>query len=203
MKTIPLERLLLATRNKGKIRELKRLLSGIPGIELLTFEKIPFSEVEETEETFLDNALLKAEAILEQTGLPVLAEDAGLEVLSLGGEPGVRSARYAGGDHDYSANNSLLLKRLEGVMDRRARFITVAVLLLPDRQVFVTTGVLPGEIADAPRGEGGFGYDPLFIPAGGSRTLAELSLEEKNRISHRMRAIRRMRLIIRDLVSQG
>jgi len=203
MKTIPLERLLLATRNRGKIRELKRLLSGIPGIELLTFEEIPFSEVEETEETFLDNALLKAEAILEQTGLPVLAEDAGLEVLSLGGEPGVRSARYAGGDHDYSANNSLLLKRLEGVMDRRARFITVAVLLLPDRQVFVTTGVLPGEIADAPRGEGGFGYDPLFIPAGGSRTLAELSLEEKNRISHRMRAIRRMRLIIRDLVSQG
>ena len=203
MKTIPLERLLLATRNRGKIRELKRLLSGIPGIELLTFEKIPFSEVEETEETFLGNALLKAEAILEQTGLPVLAEDAGLEVLSLGGEPGVRSARYAGGDHDYSANNSLLLKRLEGVMDRRARFITVAVLLLPDRQVFVTTGVLPGEIADAPRGEGGFGYDPLFIPAGGSRTLAELSLEEKNRISHRMRAIRRMRLIIRDLVSQG
>ncbi len=203
MKTIPLERLLLATRNRGKIRELRRLLSGIPGIELLTFEEIPFSEVEETEETFLDNALLKAEAILEQTGLPVLAEDAGLEVLSLGGEPGVRSARYAGGDHDYSANNSLLLKRLEGVMDRRARFITVAVLLLPDRQVFVTTGVLPGEIADAPRGEGGFGYDPLFIPAGGSRTLAELSLEEKNRISHRMRAIRRMRLIIRDLVSQG
>jgi len=92
------------------------------------------------------------------------------------------------------------LKRLQGVEDRRARFITVAVLLLPDRRVFVTTGTLPGTIAHAPAGEGGFGYDPLFIPSGASKTLAQLSLDEKNRISHRMRAMRRMKPIIRDLV---
>jgi len=198
-----MERLLLGTRNKGKIMELKGLLSDLSGIEILTFEDVPFFEVAETGETFLDNALLKAESIVKETGLPVLAEDAGLEVFSLAGAPGVRSARYAGEGHDYSANNALLLKRLQGVDDRRARFITVAVLLLPDLQVFVTTGILPGTIAHAPAGEGGFGYDPLFIPAGASRTLAELSLVEKNRISHRMRAMRRMRPIIRDLTAQG
>jgi len=198
-----MKRLLLGTRNKGKIEELKGLLSDLSGIELLTFEDLPFSPVEETGETFLDNALLKAESIVRETHLPVLAEDAGLEVFALAGAPGVRSARYAGGGHDYSANNALLLKRMEGVQDRRARFITVAVLLLPDRRVFVTTGVLPGRIARVPAGEGGFGYDPLFIPAGASHTLAELSLVEKNRISHRMRAMRRMRLIIGDLIAQG
>jgi len=195
-----MERLLLGTRNKGKISEIRGLLSDLSGIELLTFEDIPFSEVEETGETFLDNALLKAGSIVREASLPVLAEDAGLEVFALGGEPGVRSARYAGEGHDYAANNALLLKRLQGVEDRRARFITVAILLLPDRQVFVTTGILPGTIARAPAGEGGFGYDPLFIPSGASRTLAQLSLAEKNRISHRMRAMRRMKPIIRDLV---
>lgn len=193
-------RLLLGTRNRGKIAEIKGLLADLSRIELLTFEDAPFSEVEETGESFLDNALLKAEAIMEETGLPVLAEDAGLEVFALGGEPGVLSARYAGEGHDYSANNALLLQRLEGVEDRRARFITVAVLLLPDRQVFVTTGTLPGRIAHAPAGGKGFGYDPLFIPAGAARSLAQLSLVEKNRISHRMRAIRRMRPIIEDLI---
>ena len=195
-----MERLLLGTRNKGKITEIRGLLSDLSGLELLTFEDIPFSEVEETGETFLDNALLKAGSIVRETGLPVLAEDAGLEVFALSGEPGIRSARYAGEGHDYAANNALLLKRLQGVEDRRARFITVAVLLLPDRRVFVTTGTLPGTIAHAPAGEGGFGYDPLFIPSGASKTLAQLSLDEKNRISHRMRAMRRMKPIIRDLV---
>jgi len=194
-----IERLLLGTRNRGKIAELRSLLSDLPDVELLTFEDLPFSEVEETGETFLDNALLKARSIVKETGLPVLAEDAGLEVFYLGGEPGVRSARYAGDGHDYSANNALLLERLRGVEDRRARFITVAVLILPDHQVFVTTGTLSGTIAHAPAGDGGFGYDPIFIPERMSRTLAEISLDEKNRISHRMRAMRRMGPIIADL----
>ncbi|HHK66914.1 MAG TPA: non-canonical purine NTP pyrophosphatase, partial [Candidatus Acetothermia bacterium] len=105
-----MERLLLGTRNKGKITEIRGLLSDLSGLELLTFEDIPFSEVEETGETFLDNALLKAGSIVRETGLPVLAEDAGLEVFALSGEPGVRSARYAGEGHDYAANNALLLK---------------------------------------------------------------------------------------------
>jgi len=195
--------LLLGTRNTGKIAELERLLGEVDGLALLTCADRPFSEVEETGETFLDNALLKARAILSETGLPVLAEDAGLEVAALGGVPGVRSARFAGTPVDYRANNDLLLERLDCVDDRRARFVAVAALLLPDGNAFVTTGVLAGTIGERLIGEGGFGYDPLFVPVGGSRTLAELPLEEKNRISHRMQAMRRLMPILRDLVDEG
>jgi len=194
-----MRQLLLGTRNVGKTAELKSILCDIEGLELLTCADRSFSEVAETGETFLENALLKARGILTETGLPVLAEDAGLEVAALAGAPGVRSARFAGIPVDYGANNRLLLERLAEVEDRRARFVTVAALVLPDERVFVTTGVLEGAIGDRPIGEGGFGYDPLFVPDGESRTLAQLTLDEKNQISHRMRAMRLMLPILREL----
>jgi XTP/dITP diphosphohydrolase len=146
---------------------------------------------------------LKANAIGVETGLPVLAEDAGLEVDALAGAPGVCSARFAGLPVDYAANNDLLLERLRGVGNRRARFVTVAILLLPDGRSFEARGTLHGTIAEAPSGTGGFGYDPLFVPDGMSRTLAEIGENEKNRISHRMRAIEQMRPILSKLVEKG
>jgi len=194
---------LLGTTNRGKIAEALDLLSGLPGIEWRTYADCPFADVDETGESFLENALLKAAAIGAETGLPVLSEDAGLEVLALGGEPGVRSARYSGEPVDVPRNNALLLERLSKETDRRARFVAVAALRLPDGQTFVSSGVLRGSIADSPRGRGGFGYDPLFVPAGTTKTLAEMTLVEKNEISHRRRAIGRMRGILEDLVASG
>jgi len=196
-------RLLLGTKNEGKIEEAVELLAEIEGLELLTFADRSFSDVDETGETFLDNALLKARTICLETGLPVLSEDAGLEVLALNGAPGVRSARFSGTPVDYARNNQLLLERMDGVADRRARFVDVAALRLPDGQTFVCTGVLRGTITGAPLGDGGFGYDPLFAPEGSTRTLAEMSLAEKNRISHRKQALSRMRAILLDVIDSS
>lgn len=181
--------LLLGTQNEGKLAELRELLARVRGVELLSFHERPFSLVEESGTTFFENALLKARAISRETSLPVLAEDAGLEVVSLGGAPGVLSARFSGLPVDTTRNNALLLARLAGVNDRRARFVAYAVLRLPDGREFSSEGVLSGRIGESPRGEGGFGYDPLFVPEGQALTLAELPRLEKNRISHRRRAI--------------
>jgi len=194
--------LLLGTRNEGKLVELFDLLSGIAGIELVTFRERPFRPVEESGSTFLENALLKARAISSETSLPVLAEDAGLELVALGGAPGVRSARFAGLPVDYARNNALLLERLAGISDRRARFIAWVVLRLPDGREFVSEGVLCGRIESEPRGEGGFGYDPLFVPQGETRTLAELTTSEKNRISHRRRAIEGLRGVLERIAQE-
>jgi len=198
-----MNRLLLGTRNEGKIEEAKGLLSDIVGLELLTFADVAFSEVPETGHTFLDNALLKARAICRETGRATLSEDAGLEVIALDGEPGVRSARFAGEPVDPEANNTLLLERLASVTDRRARFVTTAALCLPDGQTFVCSGTLRGTIGEALSGSGGFGYDPLFIPDGFTRTLAAMGLEEKNRLSHRFKALTRMKAILLDLIRAG
>lgn len=198
-----MKRLLLGSRNDGKIAETKELLAGIEGLEFLTFADCPFSEVEETGSTFVENALLKAASIVNETGLAVLAEDAGLEVAALDHAPGVRSARFSGEPADTARNNRLLIERLEGASDRRARFVSVAALWLHDGQVFVCTGVLSGIIATAPAGTGGFGYDPLFIPDGGTKTLAQMVPSEKNRISHRRRAMGRMRGLLIDLAACG
>jgi len=195
-----MNRLLLGTRNEGKIQEAKELLAEVADLEFLTFPDTLFSEVPETGKTFLENALLKATAISRETGLPVLSEDAGLEVHALDGAPGVISARFAGEPSNPDRNNELLLQKLKGVIDRRARFVTVAALRLQDGQTFVCSGVFPGIIAKAPSGSMGFGYDPLFIPCGETRTLAEMTLEEKNRISHRRKALSRMIEILQDLV---
>ena len=194
-------KVVLATKNPHKVEEILAILGDIPGIEWLTFREISFSGVEEVGETLEENAVLKATAVARETGLPALAEDTGLEVEALGGAPGVRSARFAGEDKDYRANNEKLLRLLEGVRNRRARFHTVAVLALPDGRMWKTEGVLKGKIAEAPRGEHGFGYDPLFVPEGETRTLAEMLPEEKNVISHRRRALEAMRTILHGLSS--
>lgn len=194
-------KVVLATKNPHKVEEILAILGDIPGIEWLTFREISFSDVEEVGETLEENAVLKATAVARETGLPALAEDTGLEVEALGGAPGVRSARFAGAGKDYRANNEKLLRLLEGVRNRRARFRTVAVLALPDGRMWKTEGVLKGKIAEAPRGEHGFGYDPLFIPEGETRTLAEMLPEEKNVISHRRRALEAMRTILHKLSS--
>ncbi len=192
--------LLLGTHNRGKIEELKELLADLEGLELLTFHERSFHEVGETGFTFRENALLKARAIGRETGIPVLADDSGLEVASLNGEPGVRSARFSGVPVDYARNNTLLLERLKGVEDRRARFVIVIVLRLPDGREFLQEGILDGKIAHYLMGAGGFGYDPLFIPEGSSLTLAEMTSVEKNAISHRQRAIVGIKEVLRDLL---
>ncbi|MCD5409013.1 RdgB/HAM1 family non-canonical purine NTP pyrophosphatase [Candidatus Bipolaricaulota bacterium] len=192
-------KVLIGTRNPHKLEEIRRILGDIPGIEWLTFREHPFPEVEETGTTLEENARLKAVSTAQATGLPTLAEDSGLEVAALGGAPGVLSSRFAGVEKDYRANNEKLLELLSGEENRRARFRAVAALALPDGRSWLTEGILEGEIATSPRGAHGFGYDPLFIPVGETRTLAELSPEEKDRISHRRRALERLRPLLSSL----
>ena len=189
--------ILLGTKNKGKIREIKEILD-LPGVKLLTYEERPFSEVAEEGDSFEENALLKARQICAETGLPVLAEDSGLEVPALDGQPGVRSSRFAREEATDEENIAKLLELLQGVDDRRARFRTVAVLRFPEGRELVTEGELWGEIAPEPRGKHGFGYDPVFIPEGLSKTLAELGPKVKNEISHRRRALERLLAMLRE-----
>lgn len=191
-------RLVLATRNDGKIREIIELLSGLP-IEILTYEDFDaWPELEETGATFEENAEAKASALSGWSGLPALADDSGLEVDALGGRPGVRSARYAGTEGDAAANIALLLKEMEGVAkrERSARFVCVIALTGPSDPAVEIRDTCEGAISEAARGEGGFGYDPVFVPSGEDRTMAQLSLEEKNAISHRGKALRRLRTML-------
>lgn len=182
-------RLLLGTKNPNKIREIKEICAEFLHVELLTFSDYPFSDVLEDGETFEENARKKAYQICAQTGLPVLAEDSGLEVYALGGAPGVRSARFAGEHKDDQANIEKLLALLKDSRDRKACFRCVAVLVWPSGDELLSEGVLTGQIALAPRGTAGFGYDPVFIPDGYTQTLAELGLQIKNTMSHRRRAL--------------
>ncbi|HMO05074.1 MAG TPA: RdgB/HAM1 family non-canonical purine NTP pyrophosphatase [Kiritimatiellia bacterium] len=183
-------RLVIATRNRHKLDEIRAILDQ-PTLELLSSFDFPgVPDVEETGTTFEENAALKARALATATGLWAMGDDSGLEVDALGGAPGVYSARYAGLPAvDYAANNRKLLAALAGQPDRRARFRTVLALAAPDGRLFTCEGTCPGTIADAPRGEGGFGYDPLFIPDGSTLAFAEMPAAEKNRISHRGRAL--------------
>jgi XTP/dITP diphosphohydrolase len=196
-------KVLIGTGNPGKLREIRGILGHIPGIVWLTPHEIQVPEVAEEGGTFHANAVAKARTLARLTGYPTLAEDSGLEVDALGGAPGVRSARFAGEDKDPAANNRRLLSLLAGASDRRGRFRTVAALALPDGRIWTAEGVLEGRIADAPRGSGGFGYDPLFIPEGETRTLAEMSPEEKNAISHRRRALAGLRSVLLALARGG
>ena len=183
----------LASRNRGKIRELERLLCEELGdsIVLKSLDDIGFAEeIEENGTTFAENALLKANAVAAK-GYIALADDSGLCVEALSGAPGVFSARYAGAHGDDAANNALLLKNLEGKDNRNAAFVAVFACAFPDgRGPIVAEGRVTGEILTAPRGEGGFGYDPLFYYAPLGKTFAELDREEKNGISHRGEAVR-------------
>ncbi|MEJ2210979.1 MAG: XTP/dITP diphosphatase [Anaerolineae bacterium] len=186
-------KLLIATNNPGKVREYEELLKDLPTVEITfpTREGLAL-EVEESGQTFEENARLKATAFCAAAGLPTLADDSGLEVDALHGAPGVRSARYAGpGANDVDRYRKLLAE-LAGVPPERrsARFRCVVALALPDGRVHTAAGACEGEIGFAPRGEFGFGYDPVFIVAGQEgRTMAELAPEVKNRISHRARAV--------------
>lgn len=181
--------IVLATRNPGKIAELRALLADLP-VELVSAAEVADApEVEEDAPTLEGNARKKAQALRLHTGLPALADDTGLEVDALGGAPGVRSARFAGPDADDAANRARLLRDLDGAADRAARFRTV-LAFADGEDVRFFEGVCEGRITDTERGEGGFGYDALFQPEGGTRTFAEMPAEAKNAVSHRGRALR-------------
>ncbi|HWQ41494.1 MAG TPA: XTP/dITP diphosphatase [Desulfosporosinus sp.] len=194
-------KILLATQNQGKVRELQELLAD-EDIEVLSLQDIPdWEEVEETGKTFAENAALKARAALLRTGLIALADDSGLEVDALDGWPGVYSARFAGEPKDDERNNDKLLHLLESIPDdqRTARFRCALVIATPDGEEYLTEGSVEGRILTQGRGKGGFGYDPLFFVSEFARTMAELNLAQKNKLSHRAQAFRKVIPILRDL----
>jgi len=199
-------RLVLATRNAGKVVELRRILAAVGSeVELLGAEDLPgLPDVAETGRTFADNALLKARTIAAHTGLPAIADDSGLRVEALNGMPGIFSARWAGRHGDDEANLRLLLAQISDLPDdaRAASFVCAAALALPDGRDAVVEGVLAGRLVREPRGSGGFGYDPIFVPDAetADRTTAELEPDEKDAISHRGRALRALAPTIRELV---
>ena len=187
-------KIVLASRNKKKKAELQTLLSQyIDGIEILSLDDVGiYGEIEEDGLTFEENALIKAHAAAE-SGYIGVGDDSGLEVDALGGAPGVFSARYAGGHGDDAANNALLLQNLEGKSDRRARFVCCIACVFPESykiDPIVVRGKVEGEILTEYRGDGGFGYDPLFYFAQFDKTLAQVTQEEKNQVSHRANAIK-------------
>ena len=183
--------ILIATKNAGKAREFKKLFSekGIEVKTLLDMENTP--EIDENGKTFTENALIKAQTLTDLYKIPVLADDSGLVVDSLNGEPGVYSARYAG-DHDDEANNEKLLLKLQNKSDRSAHFVTNIVAIKPTGEKMVVTGRLNGEILKKKRGINGFGYDPLFYVPQKDKTLAEMTISEKNSISHRGIAFKKL-----------
>ena len=187
------QQILIATRNRGKLAEIREILSA-PGLELLDPETVGnLPEVEEDGDTFEANAIKKAVTLARASGMLTLADDSGLEVDALGGAPGVYSARYAGEPSSDAANNAKLLAALCGQPNRRARFRCAIALATPDGDCSTVDGRCEGHIADAPQGRGGFGYDPLFIPDGFSQSFGELEAAVKHRISHRGAALRAAR----------
>ncbi|MFN2556288.1 MAG: RdgB/HAM1 family non-canonical purine NTP pyrophosphatase [Nitriliruptorales bacterium] len=198
-------RIVLATRNRGKLAELERILGDLD-LELLAIDAFGGEGPDETGATFEENALVKARLAASATGLPALADDSGLEVDALGGLPGVISARYAGPQADDAANRAKLLEALTAVQapqDRGARFVCAAALVSPDAREWTTLGIMAGRIITEPRGEGGFGYDPIFVGLGETRTNAELPPEVKDARSHRGAAFRALRPALQELIVHG
>jgi XTP/dITP diphosphohydrolase len=197
-----MQSILLATRNPGKVTEIKSILSGLPlkMTSLLELPEIP--DIVEDGKTLEENALKKAREVFALLQLPTIADDSGLEVYALGMRPGVLSARYAGEGVTYAENNLKLLRELSGVPreGRKARFRCVAAFVAAGF-VRVAEGICPGWITEEGKGEGGFGYDPLFIPEGYDRTFGELSARTKNKISHRALAFGEMKNILREYVN--
>lgn len=190
-------RIAIASRNAHKLREIRQICADWP-VAWLTVENhdpSAFPDVEESGDTYLENALLKARAASEALELPALADDSGIEVDALGGKPGPRSARYSGEGATDERNLEALLGALRGIPTggRTARYRCVAALVFPDGDELHAEGQCEGTLLTRPRGEGGFGYDPIFQPAGWDETMAELSASEKHRISHRGRAFRELR----------
>ncbi len=182
-------KIIFATGNENKVKEIRALLPK--DIEIVSLKEMEFFEdIEETGKTLEENSMLKAKTIFDKYNLPVLAEDTGLEVDALNGEPGVYSARYAGDDCNADNNMDLLLKNLKNKEKRLAQFRTVATFLDKNAS-YIYEGVVRGEIIDVKRGENGFGYDALFVPAGFDKTFAEMNLEEKSMMSHRAIAIKK------------
>lgn len=188
-----MKKILIATKNKGKIADFTMLFSSY-NIQVMSLYDLEdeVEDIEETGKTFEENAALKAETIAEKLGMLVLADDSGLIVDSLGGAPGIYSARYAGDYANDQNNNALLLKNMINIpeADRTARFICVLAVATPGKETLFYTGYCKGSIATEAKGENGFGYDPLFIPRGYTETMAELEQAEKNAMSHRSEALR-------------
>jgi XTP/dITP diphosphohydrolase len=193
--------LVIATKNRGKLEEFKVALQGLDltFLSLYDFPQLP--PIIEDGAAFAANAFIKANTVVQYTKLPALADDSGLEVDFLGGAPGVLSARFAGRDGDDAANNTKLLRLLDGVPKplRTARFRCVLAVVTNTGKVLTATGTIEGYIGTELRGSGGFGYDPLFVVPEYKCTLSELSLAEKNAISHRGKALKKLRNIIKDI----
>jgi XTP/dITP diphosphohydrolase len=197
--------LVLATGNLGKVSELRALLADLPVEVIGMGQVLPESfSISETGQTFEENAVLKARAVCQATGLIAIGDDSGLEVDALGGRPGVRSRRFAHERATDAENNAALLRELTEIETREARFRCVLALATPyDAQLYTVEGVCEGSILRAPRGSGGFGYDPLFVLAGADgRALAELSEVEKNAVSHRARAVQALRPLLLRLLNE-
>jgi XTP/dITP diphosphohydrolase len=187
--------IVVATKNKKKLEEIGRILEGT-NIRLLSLDDFPgCPEAEETGETFEENALIKSRSVAGYTGKPAISDDSGLEAYALGGSPGIRSARYAGEGATDRENLNKLLWEMDGVpADKRgARFVCVIALSWPDGNAKTFTGAVEGEIGTEPKGRRGFGYDPVFYPEGHGRTFAEMRTEEKDSMSHRARALEKLR----------
>lgn len=194
-------RIIFATGNAGKMREIRSILAE-PDMEIVSMKDAGVSpDIEENGSTYEENALIKARAVAALTGEPVLADDSGLEVDWLDKEPGVHSARYMGEDTPYSIKNASLISRLEGVPEekRTARFVCAIAAVLPDGRELTTRATVEGRIGYEEKGEGGFGYDPIFFVPELGKTTAELSEEEKNLVSHRGKALRLMKEELRRL----
>ena len=190
-------KIVFATNNAHKLDEVRQVVGE--KFEIVSLRECGIVEdIPENEPTLEGNALAKARYIYERTGFNCFADDTGLEVDTLGGEPGVRSARYATDGHDDEANKRLLLERLQGEENRAAQFRTAVALILGGKE-YLFEGIVRGEIALEQHGEGGFGYDPLFFPEGGDLTFAQMSSEEKNAISHRGRAVRKLAEFLQNL----
>ncbi len=194
-----MKRLVLASNNPGKIREFRALFAPL-GLEVVPQGELGIAETEEPHATFVENALAKARHASRHTGLPALADDSGICVAALGGEPGVHSARFAGDPRSDQRNNEKLVASLKDQADRRAHYYCVVVLVrhADDPEPLIAEGRWHGEVIDVPRGEGGFGYDPHFLLPDLGRTAAELSPEEKHAASHRGKALRRLIALLRD-----
>jgi XTP/dITP diphosphohydrolase len=184
-------RLVIASHNPGKVREIGALL-GPHGAEVVSAGELGLPEPEETGATFAANAAIKAHAAALASGLPALADDSGLAVAALGGAPGIRSARWAGPDKDFAAAMARVERELAGKADRRARFVCALALCWPDGHCETVEGTVEGTLVWPPRGTKGFGYDPVFVPDGHARTFGEMAPEAKHAISHRADAFRRL-----------
>lgn len=195
-----MKKIIFATGNAGKMKEIRNILSDLP-VQVLSMREVGIqTDIVEDGKTFAENAVIKARAIMQLTGEVVLADDSGLEIDYLNKEPGIYSARYMGEDTSYRIKNANLIQRLEGVPDekRTARFVCAIAAAFPDGTVKTTEGTIEGRIGYEEKGENGFGYDPIFYVPEFGCTTAELSEEQKNKISHRGRALTEMKEILKD-----